>query len=183
MKPFLFFVVSCLVLHSGKGAPKRAVYNFVRCNPEGDKANCVTYQTPEMAWSADLPEKLPASTAKYLEAEPVKEESPMWEEKEDDEKKVNAEEEPMTKEEGESPADYLFEEGSGAYEGSATGAALIKDQAFEGPETEMGSGETWEKGLDLGEDVILRQLFPSRDLAGEDKPAEQDLKEDHLLQL
>uniref|UniRef100_A0A3Q2QWK2 Uncharacterized protein n=1 Tax=Fundulus heteroclitus TaxID=8078 RepID=A0A3Q2QWK2_FUNHE len=43
------------------GAPMTAVYKFLRCNPEGGKANCVTQQTPEMPWSPDLPSKLPAS--------------------------------------------------------------------------------------------------------------------------
>uniref|UniRef100_A0A8C2X0I3 Uncharacterized protein n=1 Tax=Cyclopterus lumpus TaxID=8103 RepID=A0A8C2X0I3_CYCLU len=47
------------------GAPRTAVYKFVKCNPEGDQANCVTQQSPKMAWSADLPAKLPASTAHY----------------------------------------------------------------------------------------------------------------------
>uniref|UniRef100_A0A3Q1BXY5 Uncharacterized protein n=1 Tax=Amphiprion ocellaris TaxID=80972 RepID=A0A3Q1BXY5_AMPOC len=45
------------------GAPRTAVYKFVRCNPEGGQANCVTQQTPEMTWSPDLPAKLPASRA------------------------------------------------------------------------------------------------------------------------
>jgi len=48
------------------GAPRTAVYKFVRCNPEGDQANCVTQQSPKMAWSPELPAKLPASTARYL---------------------------------------------------------------------------------------------------------------------
>ncbi|GLD49032.1 uncharacterized protein AKAME5_002737700 [Lates japonicus] len=70
MKLILLLAVSCLALHNGKGAPRTAVYKFVRCNPEGGKANCVTQQSAEMAWSPDLPAKLPASTAQYLEAEP-----------------------------------------------------------------------------------------------------------------
>uniref|UniRef100_A0A3Q1F0Y2 Uncharacterized protein n=1 Tax=Acanthochromis polyacanthus TaxID=80966 RepID=A0A3Q1F0Y2_9TELE len=73
------------------GAPSTAVYKFVKCNPEGGEANCVIQQTPKMAWSPDLPAKLPASAA--------------------------------------------------------------------------------------------QKLFPSRSLADEAKPAEKDLKEDHLLQL
>lgn len=48
------------------GAPRKAVYKFVKCNPEGDQANCVTQQSPSMAWSPDLPAKLPAATAQYL---------------------------------------------------------------------------------------------------------------------
>uniref|UniRef100_A0A672F9J5 Uncharacterized protein n=1 Tax=Salarias fasciatus TaxID=181472 RepID=A0A672F9J5_SALFA len=48
------------------GAPRTAVYKFVRCNPEDDDANCVTQQTQEMEWSPDLPGKLPASAAQNL---------------------------------------------------------------------------------------------------------------------
>uniref|UniRef100_A0A3P8P521 Uncharacterized protein n=1 Tax=Astatotilapia calliptera TaxID=8154 RepID=A0A3P8P521_ASTCA len=44
-------------------APRTAVYKFMRCNPDGDQANCVTQQSPEMEWSPDLPSKLPASAA------------------------------------------------------------------------------------------------------------------------
>uniref|UniRef100_A0A669CP12 Uncharacterized protein n=2 Tax=Oreochromis TaxID=8139 RepID=A0A669CP12_ORENI len=44
-----------------RDSPRTAVYNFVRCNPDGDQANCVTQQSPEMEWSPDLPTKLPAS--------------------------------------------------------------------------------------------------------------------------
>uniref|UniRef100_A0A8C4ER00 Uncharacterized protein n=1 Tax=Dicentrarchus labrax TaxID=13489 RepID=A0A8C4ER00_DICLA len=60
------FIYLYIYLSFSIGAPRTAVYNFVRCNPEGDKANCVTQQSPEMAWSPDLPAKLPASTAQYL---------------------------------------------------------------------------------------------------------------------
>uniref|UniRef100_A0A3Q3EWQ0 Uncharacterized protein n=1 Tax=Labrus bergylta TaxID=56723 RepID=A0A3Q3EWQ0_9LABR len=49
-----------------KGAPRTAVYKFVRCNPEGGQANCVTQQSPEMTWSPELPVKLLASTAQRL---------------------------------------------------------------------------------------------------------------------
>lgn len=48
------------------GAPRTAVYKFVRCNPNGDQTNCVVQQTPEMPWSPELPSKLPSSTAQYL---------------------------------------------------------------------------------------------------------------------
>uniref|UniRef100_A0A8C8DU03 Uncharacterized protein n=1 Tax=Oryzias sinensis TaxID=183150 RepID=A0A8C8DU03_9TELE len=40
----------------------KSVYKFVRCNPNGDLANCVVQQTPKMPWSPELPSKLPAST-------------------------------------------------------------------------------------------------------------------------
>ncbi|CAG05688.1 unnamed protein product [Tetraodon nigroviridis] len=66
MKLILLVVVCCLALHNGKGAPRNARYMFVRCSPDGDQANCVTQQTPEMTWSPDLPAKLPASTAQFL---------------------------------------------------------------------------------------------------------------------
>uniref|UniRef100_A0A3Q0R8T4 Uncharacterized protein n=1 Tax=Amphilophus citrinellus TaxID=61819 RepID=A0A3Q0R8T4_AMPCI len=48
------------------GAPRTAVYKFVKCSPDGDQANCVTQQSPEMEWSPDLPSKLPASAAQDL---------------------------------------------------------------------------------------------------------------------
>nr|UQE85684.1 serglycin [Thamnaconus modestus] len=71
MKFALVVALCCLALHYGHGAPRSAVYKYVKCNPEGDRANCVTYQSPRMPWSADLPDKLPASEASYLEAEAV----------------------------------------------------------------------------------------------------------------
>ncbi|XP_041792114.1 serglycin [Chelmon rostratus] len=183
MKLILFFVVSCLALHNGIGAPRTAVYKFVRCNPEGDQANCVTHQSPPMAWSPDLPGKLPASTAQYLEAEPVESEIPLREEEEEED--VLEEETPMLSEEGESPMFYMPEEGSGGYEGSAADIIPMADQAFEAAESETGSGQSWtEKDMKLGEDRMgMRRLFPSRSLVGVAKPAEQELREDHLLQL
>lgn len=48
------------------GAPRTAVYKFVKCNPDSDQANCVTYQSPEMAYSPELPSKVPASAAEDL---------------------------------------------------------------------------------------------------------------------
>ncbi|KAE8297132.1 hypothetical protein D5F01_LYC03747 [Larimichthys crocea] len=151
MKLLLFFVVSCLALHNAKGAPQTAVYKFVRCNPEGDQANCVTQQSPEMAWSPELPAKLPASAAQYLEAEPVQDDSPMWED------------------------GPVF--GSGDHEGS--GYAAEDNTMADKAESETGSGESWtEKD---GEGMFMR-MFPSRSLFGEAKPAEHELREDHLLQ-
>ncbi|KAM9366933.1 serglycin [Symphorus nematophorus] len=179
MKLILFFVISCLAIHNGKGAPRKAVYKFVRCNPEGDQANCVTHQSPEMEWSPDLPAKLPASTARYLEAEPVEDESPLREEEE--EEQVVEDESPMMNQEGESPV--LYEEGSGAagyYEGSAS-EAMYMDQAFVPTGSETGSGESVTEKDKGGEKMTMRRLFPSRSLGGEATPAE--LRDDHLLQL
>ncbi|KAK9542635.1 hypothetical protein VZT92_000479 [Zoarces viviparus] len=175
MKLIVFFVVSCLAFHNGEGAPTTAVYKFVKCNPEGDQANCVTQQSPKMAWSPDLPAKLPASTAQYLEAEPEEDEhSPREEEME-----LKMEGEDMTREEGESLGET--EDGSGGHEGSAD--TYMADWAL----GETGSGESWaEKDGEqykVGDMRGMRRLFPSRSLATGAKPAEQELREDHLLQL
>uniref|UniRef100_A0A3P9K499 Uncharacterized protein n=1 Tax=Oryzias latipes TaxID=8090 RepID=A0A3P9K499_ORYLA len=58
----IIFLASFLSKRKGQ----RPVYKFVRCNPNGDQANCVVQQTPKMPWSPELPSKLPASTAQYL---------------------------------------------------------------------------------------------------------------------
>lgn len=181
MKLLLFVAISCLALHNGKGAPRTAVYKFVRCNPEGDQANCVIQQSPEMTWSPELPAKLPASTAQYLDAEPVEDEKPDREGEEVVEEEEEEEETPLLGEEGESPVIYLQEEGSGGYEGSAAGESFMADKAFE---TGSGASST-EKYFELqkGESRGMRRLFPSRFLVGEEKPEEHELKEDHLLQL
>ncbi|XP_070692366.1 serglycin [Pempheris klunzingeri] len=177
MKLSLLLAFFCLALHHGEGAPRTAVYKFVRCNPEGDQANCVTHQSPEMAWSTDLPAKLPASTAQYLEAEPVEGESPSWKEGKEEVKET-----PMMSEEGESPMN--FEGGSGGFEGSADGTFV--DWAFLSAKSETGSGESWrDKDTELykgGDMDAMRRSFPSWFLAGEAKPEEHELKEDHLLQ-
>ncbi|XP_041642929.1 serglycin [Cheilinus undulatus] len=179
MKLLLFVVVSCLALQIGKGAPKKAVYKFVKCNPEGGQANCVTQQSPEMTWSPELPSKLPASAAQYLEAEPVEDEKP---EKEGEEEQVEVQKDtPLLGEEGESPFVYFYEEGSG-YEGSAFEDLYMADKAVE-----MGSGESpTEKNSNLQKGTEWRRLlglFRSKPLVGEAKPEEQELKEDDLLQL
>ncbi|KAG7236002.1 hypothetical protein INR49_001400 [Caranx melampygus] len=177
MKLILLLAISCLALHNAKGAPSTAMYKFVRCNPVGDQANCVTHQGPEMAWNPDLPAKLPASAAQYLEAEPVEDESPQIEEEEEE---MEEENDPMI-EERLSPELFPAEEGSGGYEGSGFG--FMEDQAIGAAESETGSGE---KDMDqkTGEDLRgLRRLFPSRSAVGEAKPAEQELRDDHLLQL
>ncbi|XP_051800976.1 serglycin [Acanthochromis polyacanthus] len=181
MKLVLLLFISCLALHNGKGAPSTAVYKFVKCNPEGGEANCVIQQTPKMAWSPDLPAKLPASAAQYLEAEPVEDDSPLME----DYAEVDEKEDQMIGQEGESPFVYPEEEGSG-YEGSAVEDLYMADNASPAA-SETGSGDYWtEPEAELYKDGridAMRKLFPSRSLADEAKPAEKDLKEDHLLQL
>ncbi|XP_028258428.1 serglycin isoform X2 [Parambassis ranga] len=169
MKLILLAVLFCLALHNGKGAPRTAVYKFVRCNPDGDRANCVTLQSPKMAWTEDLPAKLPASTAQYLEAEPVEDESPLMEEEE--EEPMEEDETQMISQEGEPPMAFPGEEGSGSYEGSGAESPYMADMRTA---REAGS---------VGDKNAIRRLFPSRSLAGEAKPAEHELKEDHLLQL
>ncbi|XP_054468333.1 serglycin-like [Anoplopoma fimbria] len=198
MKLFLFFVITCFALHNSKGAPSTAEYKFVKCNPEGDKANCVTQKSPIMAWTPDLPAKLPALTAQYLEAEPEDDESQPREEAVESE--MDEEENQMESEEGESPPETedgsggggyegsgVYEgsgayegsggsEGSGGYEGSA--GVFMADRAF----GETGSGESWAE-KDDGDMRAMRRLFPSWSYASEAKPAEQEMKEDHFLQL
>lgn len=140
----------------------------------------MTLQTPEMAWSPDLPAKLPASTAQYLEAEPVEGESPMM--GIDEKEEVEDYDTPIKSEDGESPDFNPQDEGSGYFEGSA-----MADAASEVPEGETGSGmsSTERDGETLkGENMSgMRRLFPSIPLASKGKPAEQELREDHLLQL
>ncbi|KAM4592284.1 serglycin [Odontesthes bonariensis] len=186
MKLILLLLISCLALHNGKGAPRTAVYKFVRCNPEGDQANCVTQQSPEMPWSSDLPSKLPASTAQYLEVESVEDESPQREEGDEvyEQEEMEEEETPIKSEDGESPGMFLSEEGSGSYEGSAVDGPYYADWATPA-ESETGSGEHLEKiALRKDENVrSMRKLFPSIPLIGEAKPTQQDLEEDHLLKL
>ncbi|XP_028258427.1 serglycin isoform X1 [Parambassis ranga] len=182
MKLILLAVLFCLALHNGKGAPRTAVYKFVRCNPDGDRANCVTLQSPKMAWTEDLPAKLPASTAQYLEAEPVEDESPLMEEEE--EEPMEEDETQMISQEGEPPMAFPGEEGSGSYEGSGAESPYMADMRTA---REAGSGESWPETdselTKVGDKNAIRRLFPSRSLAGEAKPAEHELKEDHLLQL
>lgn len=175
MKLIFLLVVACLELHNGIGAPRTAVYKFVRCNPEGGNANCVTQQTSKMPWSPDLPSKLPAADAKYLDAEPIEGESPSRDEKEE----VVEEETPMRSEDGESPWLFPVDEGS-AFEGSATDYFPFADQPT-GAESEPGSGESWTDSFQpkVGKVRSMRRLF-----AGEEaKPTEQDLQEDSLLKM
>ncbi|KAM9816648.1 serglycin [Neosynchiropus ocellatus] len=114
MKLLLASVLLIVVLHSGTGAPRKARYNYVKCNPDGDQANCVTYQSAEINWTPELPSKLPAFTVEYLEANAV---------------------------EGESRAQgrKLGEIGSGSYEGSGS-QSTESTEAFVTMEPELGSG-------------------------------------------
>lgn len=164
----LFLVIFCLTLNGGLGAPTTAVYKFVKCNPEGGQANCITHQSADMEWSPELPTKLPAAAAQYLEAEPVEDEKPEVEEGVEEEE----EESPMMSEEGESPPVYLPEEGSGVYEGSG----FMADYATGAADT--GSGEDL-KPYKGGRGSRKGTWFTK--LPNEQKPAEQELKEDHLL--
>ncbi|XP_072769426.1 serglycin [Nerophis lumbriciformis] len=155
-------IVACsfLVLQNAQAVPKTAVYKFIKCRPESDRANCVTQQGPEMEWSPDLPSKLPASSAQYLEALPVdKDEGPAV--------RMNE----------------LADDGSG-YEGSA---GQFLDTFDVNTEREMGSGESgtprYTEHYKVGRpysQAFRRFLRGSRqDL---EEPAEKELKEDHLLQ-
>lgn len=153
MKLILFVVISCLALHNGKGAPSTATYKFVKCNPEGDQTNCVTFQSPRMALTPDLPAKLPASTAQYLKTKPVEEEGP---DRSDD-------------------GLFPFEEGSS--EGSAAEGPFMEDQASLTFLSETGSGES------DTEESKAEDMWGKRSLEGEAQPAEQELQEDYLLQL
>ncbi|XP_012775070.1 serglycin isoform X1 [Maylandia zebra] len=177
MKLILLLLISCLALHSTKGAPRTAVYKFMRCNPDGDQANCVTQQSPEMEWNPDLPSKLPASAAEYLEAEPVEDENSPMEEDDEEEQEYEEEAEEEESKLSESPGIFLGEEGSGGYEGSAAEGPYMADKSNLG---ETGSGMLWKESEDMSD---LRRLFASRRTSDEVKPDERDYKEDHLLQL
>ncbi|TWW67262.1 hypothetical protein D4764_02G0003030 [Takifugu flavidus] len=88
----------------------------------------------------------------------------MEEEEEDDWENEENEETPITSEEGESPP-HLSEEGSGGYEGSADAFVTLGD---------IGSGESWtEEGMDV--------VGESQSSESQAKPAEQELREEHLL--
>ncbi|XP_035017378.1 serglycin [Hippoglossus stenolepis] len=162
MKVLLLLIVSCLALHNGEGAPRSYVYKFLKCNPDGNQANCVTQQTPVRPWRAGLPDKLSPAAAQYLEAASVEYELPVIS--------------------GQPPQP---EEGSAGYEGSASEWPFIADRAFGTAESETGSGESG-SDMDLykgGDKRGMRWLGPSRSVVGGAKPAEQELRDDHLLQL
>ncbi|XP_077569514.1 serglycin [Stigmatopora nigra] len=70
----IFITACCFIVLHAQGAPRTAVYNFVKCQPQGNDPNCVTQQSPPMEWSPDLPKKLPPSSASFLDALPVEDE-------------------------------------------------------------------------------------------------------------
>ncbi|XP_072321109.1 serglycin [Eucyclogobius newberryi] len=150
-----FVVVFGLALSGGQGAPSTAVYKFVKCNPEGDQANCITHQTANMEWSQDLPTKLPASAAQYLEAEPVEDERDPEEEDIVEEESLSAEDK--------SPEVYLSEDGSGD-----EGSGFMADRPFS---AEDGSGNLFDK--------IYKSNKGGR--KNEQKPAKKVMQEDFLL--
>ncbi|XP_056463630.1 serglycin-like [Gadus chalcogrammus] len=147
MKIFLSLAVICFAINSGTGAPSKARYMFVKCHPLGNDSNCVTHQGPEMNLTTDLPDKLPASAAPYIGAQPV-EDGPVTERKEPKVESVTS----------------LTEDGSGVFEGS-TG---FEGSAVESPVAD-GSGDFWTQ---LAGDVMADY-----------RPAEEELREDHLLDL
>ncbi|XP_030578369.1 serglycin isoform X2 [Archocentrus centrarchus] len=164
MRLILLLVISCLAIYNANGAPRTAVYKFVKCSPDGDQANCVTQQSPEMEWSPDLPSKLPASAAQDLEAEPVEDESPMMEENDEEEQEEEEETEEDESPQNELPVMDVAEEGSGGYEGSAGEDTYIADKS------NVDMSGPW-------------RLFSKSSVRDEAKPAQNELKEDHLLQL
>ncbi|XP_054892298.1 serglycin [Poeciliopsis prolifica] len=178
MKVVLLLAVACLALHEGKGAPRTAVYKFLRCNPADGRVNCVTQQSPEMPWSPELPSKLPASEADSLDAEPVEDESPPGEDPKEDEDETQ-----MRSEDGESPWFVPEEEGSG-YEGSAADYWSVADEP-KAAESETGSGEFWTDSVQpkVGKVRGMKRLFPGSFLVEEAKPTKQDLEEDSLLKI
>nr|XP_057945098.1 serglycin-like [Doryrhamphus excisus] len=157
------FIVACgvFILHNVQGVPRTAAYKFVKCRPDDDGANCVTHQSPEMEWSPELPTKLPASTVQYLDAQAVDED-----------------EDPVMLMEA-------VDDGSG-YEGSA--GQFLMDSFDVNTESEMGSGESWAP-RDTEQYKVGREYseafrrFLSGSQLDQEKPAENDLEEDHLLQL
>ncbi|CAL9701738.1 unnamed protein product [Knipowitschia caucasica] len=177
----VFLVVVSLALSGGLGAPTTAVYKFVKCNPEGDQANCITHQSTNMEWNPDLPSKLPASAAQYLEAEPEEDERDAEEEYPEDyeypvEEEENPEEEEYPEEEEEeeeykSPEVYISEGGSGD-----EGSGFMVDLTM----AENGSGERMDIQTKGGR-IIYKQNWG--DILDEQKPAKEEMKEDHLLHL
>ncbi|XP_040925960.1 serglycin [Betta splendens] len=166
MKLILLLVLSCLALHNAKGAPTTGRYMLVKCSPKDTNANCVTYRSSEIALTPDLPTQLPASSAKHLEVVPVQDEHPDMEEGELEAREVS--------DEGESPYP-LYEYGSGL-EGSTDEGGYYADQAFVNTGSDTGSGES-------NMDLFKGEEKSSWPVADEPKAAEEDLMEDHLLQM
>ncbi|XP_055010849.1 uncharacterized protein LOC110175425 isoform X2 [Boleophthalmus pectinirostris] len=145
------------------GAPSTAVYKFVKCNPEGDQANCITHQSANMEWSRDLPTKLPASATQYLEAEPVEDER----DPEEEEDPVEEEEEFLGSEEGESPLVYLPEDGSGD-----GGSGFMAD---------IDSKELLDKNYKPNRGGRKNRTWDWLDKRDEQKPSKEEMMEEHLL--
>ncbi|XP_029901697.1 serglycin [Myripristis murdjan] len=140
MKLILSLSVFCLALNNGMGLPTGR-YMYVRCNPNGDQSNCITHRGPQMELNPDLPSRLPASAAEYIDGQPLEgeEEVPYGEE-----------------DKGESPPIYMSEYGSG-YEGSA-GESLESFFADRPKivEPDVGSGESLTE--QIGEPEIMADL-------------------------
>lgn len=170
----LFLVVFSLALSGGLGAPT-AAYKFVKCNPEGNQANCITHQSANLEWSPDLPARLPATAAQYLEAEPVEDEHDPEQEmgEEDDVEDEEYEEEYESPEEGESPVVALSEVGSGD-----EGSAFMADWATP---ADTGSGELLAKNYEPNKGGRKNRKGAFWSLLDEQKPAMEEMKEDQLL--
>ncbi|KAK7913394.1 hypothetical protein WMY93_013605 [Mugilogobius chulae] len=152
----LYLVVFSLALSGGLGAPSTAVYKFVKCNPEGGQANCITHRSVDMEWSPDLPTKLPASAAEYLEAEPVEDE------------RDPVEEVPVG---SESPVVYLSEYGSGD-----EGSGFMADGASP---ADNGSGELLDRNYKPNKGGRKNRKW--MDILDEHKPTMEEMKKDHLI--
>ncbi|KAM4602655.1 serglycin [Polymixia lowei] len=161
LKIILSLAILCFALHNGLGAPTRGRYMFVRCNPTSKDANCLTHRSPKMELTPDLPTRLPASAAEYIETEPMEEEPVS--DYEDEQYKTTS---PM-----------FPEESSGGFEGSAF-SPYLGDGGFVEPES--GSGDKTE--VDQGLHATGRPT-PRRAQVGEAHPHAQEMREDHLLQL
>ncbi|KAJ0002185.1 hypothetical protein NQD34_001981 [Periophthalmus magnuspinnatus] len=168
-KMILFVVVFSLALSGGQGAPTTAVYNFLKCNPEGDQANCITHQTRSMEWSPDLPTKLPASAAQYLVTEPVEDE------KDPEEEEDTVEGQSLDSDEGESPIHYLPVDGSGD-----EGSGFMADGATP---ADNGPGELLDKNYKPNRGGRKNRKSDWMDRQDEQKPDKEEMKEDHLLNL
>ncbi|XP_077448822.1 uncharacterized protein LOC144068288 [Stigmatopora argus] len=137
----LFIAACCLVVLHAHGAPRTAVYNFVKCQPQDNNPNCVTQQSPPMEWSPDLPNKLPPSSASFLDAQPV----------EDEGSSGTFEMEPELLE----PVDF-----SGSGSGDSGGPVWSDALLIPTYEWELGSGKSWiEEGRRLLEKADAEDLW------------------------
>ncbi|XP_053721542.1 serglycin-like isoform X1 [Synchiropus splendidus] len=122
MKLLLLSLLLVVALHNGTGAPRKARYNYVKCKPDGDQANCVTHQSAEINWTPDLPSKLPAVAVEYLEANHM-----------EGEKRTQGRK--------------LVEDGSGFFDGS--GSQSTENLAFVTIEPVLGSGGDDQYGAEM----------------------------------